>query len=105
MTQQTRKPGDVLQRSYQSDVYGGRYRLVESLGGGRWVIEDVEPSDEEMDAILSDPYFITGGVYIKPNGEALFPETPEEVVLARIDCAGRRSEIRLVSPREFSRYF
>lgn len=98
--------GEIRQFNFQADVYGGRYRLVKHLGGTSWEAEHVEPSDEEIDAIMNDPSeYAGGGVYIMPDGSAVFPKGREETALARIDQTGARFNIRIVSAAEFSRHF
>ena len=44
--------GQVRRFDYQSDIFRAEYRLVEHLGGNRWLAEYLPPSDEAIEEIL-----------------------------------------------------
>lgn len=48
-----RQVGDVLQHDSQSDLLQGSYRLVEHLGGIRWLAEQLPPDDALVDRLLA----------------------------------------------------
>jgi hypothetical protein len=79
--------GTVHTYNFQSDMYGGRYRVIGMIARNELVVEDLEPSDEEIDKIMADPW---GG---------------EDEVLRRIDRAGTQSRMRLVSREAWGAMF
>lgn len=93
--------GDVFEFDFQSDMFCGSYRLVESLGGNRWIAEHVEPSDELIELI--EAYYFKPGVYLDiydPYGPNRREKTPQEAfddeVLQRIERAGERFNLTFV---------
>lgn len=86
------KVGDIRSFDYQSDIYRGQYRLVRDIGDGVWLAEHLEPTDEMIDAIMND------------EAMARYRD-PESEVLDRIDQAGTRFRVRLVSASTFASYF
>lgn len=83
----TRKPGDVHRWNHQSDVFHGRYVLVEKVKGERntWTIEMIEPDDETL---------------------TLMAEYGTEADLDRaIEDIGHRSTIQFVSSKQWNRAF
>lgn len=94
MTKQ-RKPGDIHTFDYQADIFGGRYRLIKSLGGGKWLAEHMEPTDEELDAILA-----TAG-----QSSWDTPERVEAEALRRIEDAGTTFTIHFVSAARYAEAF
>ena len=105
------KVGDTAKWDNQSDVFQGEYRYVEHLGGNRWMIEYLEPSDELIEEIeeyyLRSPQPYLG--WFDPFGpgrrEATRQEALDEEVMERIERAGRRTEIRIVSREPWAAMF
>jgi hypothetical protein len=89
------KVGEIRTWNFQSDVYGGRYQLVRHIEGDLWEAMHLEPSDEELEAILSD-------VSLTWEGSARFQE---ECALHRIENAGTLFQLRIVSSDQFATYF
>jgi hypothetical protein len=104
------KVGDIHKWDYQADVFQGEYRLVEDLGKGSWIIEDLEPSDELIDEAYTS-YFSPGAYlgYHDPFGPERRVATPQEAfdeeILHRIDRAGQRREIQFVSSARYHAMF
>lgn len=102
--------GDIKTTNFQSDVHGGQYRLVEDLGDGRWIVEDLAPSDETIESIIADALATVERYRTSPRG---FGHDSEDGILDRADediarrtaRAGERREIRIVSSDEWARYF
>lgn len=102
--------GDVYKWDYQSDIFQGEYRIVENLGGGRWIIEDVEPSDELIDEVIH--YYQQPGAYLgwhDPFGperrKATVQEAIDEEILTRIDRTGTRREVKFISAAQYASMF
>jgi hypothetical protein len=104
------KIGDIMTWDYQSDIYGGQYRLIEDLGGGRFVAEYLEPSDEVIDRIIND--FMDGHGYldyIDPFGPNRRRVTAQESldmeIMQRIERAGQTFKIQIVSAATYHAAF
>lgn len=105
--------GDTMKFDFQSDVFEGEYRLVEDLGNGQFVAEYLEPSDELIDAVLD--YYLNTPVericlgWVDPFGPGRRPATPQETadqeIMKRIDDAGRRFKIEIVSTQRWNEMF
>lgn len=94
----------------QSDFFRGQYRLIEDLGGGEWLAEHLEPSDEliaEAEAYYFGPDPYLG--YFDPFGPERRTATPQEAldeeILRRIDDAGETFKIKFVSSAAYAEYF
>jgi hypothetical protein len=104
------QPGDVRTLNFQSDVHGGQYRLIEHLGGGRWTVEDLPPSDATVESIIADAATAAARRAANPSGfgrmtEDDIWEMAEQNIADREARAGRRHTITLVSAAEWARYF
>jgi hypothetical protein len=110
----TRRPhqvGDVLKHDFQADVFEGEYRLVEDLGGGSWLAETVEPSDELIEA--ARVYYLEGQSpclnYVDPFGpgrrRATRQESLDMEILERIERAGWTFKIQFTSRAKWAEMF
>lgn len=88
----TIEPGTIAHFDFQADIYRGRFRYLEPVAGERsvWLCEYLEPTDDELEVILNDSSPYCGG-----EGEAL----------ERIDRAGQRFVVRVVSPAAWAGMF
>jgi hypothetical protein len=121
------KAGDIKRWDFQSDIYGGRYRLIEKVAGkpGTWVIERLGPDEQTIDAIVAHYLNVeANGWMTTPIWDKTWAEcdqaagerpqqtgwtTPEQDMmdeLARYEAqAGERTTIKFVSHQEWARHF
>jgi hypothetical protein len=105
------KVGDVLTWDYQSDVFKGQYRLVENLGRGVWRAENLEPSDELIEAARAyyldseNPYLDWIDPFGPERRRATRQESFDAEILVRIENAGHTFEIQFVSAERFNAAF
>lgn len=103
--------GQVMKWDHQSDVFHGEYRLVKDLGGGKWEIEELEPSDELIDEVLD--YYLNAAHpyldYVDPFGpgrrRATRQESADQEIMNRIDRAGTIKVIQFVSQERWASAF
>jgi hypothetical protein len=123
----TRKAGDVLRSDFQSDPFGGQYKLVERVQGARntWIIEYL-PADEQTQQAILDHWAaeearsaMTLPVWNKTWREcdASKGERPQRIgwltyeeMLERDlrhyeENAGRRAKTTFVSAEQYAEYF
>jgi hypothetical protein len=84
-----RHAGEVRRFDFQSDIYRRRYRLVEDLGGGRWLVEILEIEDAVL-AVMEDD--AQSGTY--------YPT--QQDILDEIDETGTTREVRFVSNAQWN---
>lgn len=94
----TYAPGTVLTHDFQSDPFGGRYEILEHLGGREYLVRDLPDTDEIIEEI--GDYYATPGAYLEwvdPFGPGRRRATPEESWLLEVE---RRAEYRNGEPRK-----
>jgi hypothetical protein len=102
--------GQILRHNFQADVYQGEYMLVEDLGGGKWVVENLPPSEELIEAVYAyvstSPHHLG---YFDPFGPGRREMTRDEAWVAEIEdrmaSAGRRSTVQFVSRAAYAAHF
>lgn len=105
------KVGDVQKYDFQSDMFGGEYRLVEKLPRGIWKCEILAPSDEVIEAIRA--FYMDSANpslgYHDPFGperrRATRQESMDQEIALRVEQAGDIREMRFVSRSEWSKHF
>lgn len=121
------KAGDVYRSDFQSDIYGGQYKLIEKVKGepGTWIIEYL-PADEETQQRILDYWAdaearggLTAPIWDKTWKEcdtdagehprkigALTYEQELERELERYEQrAGTRSKTTFISSKRYAEYF
>lgn len=109
--------GDIRKWDFQSDVFEGEYRIVESLEGNRYRIERLEPSDELIERATAyylesahpycgyaEPYNMDGS-YSSNWRKATRQEALDAEIMKRIDLAGTTLEIEITSNDRFASLF
>lgn len=105
------KVGDVFRWDFQSDVFRGEYRLVESQGRNVWLAEYLEPSDEliaeatEFYLRSANPYLGYHDPFGPERREATRQEALDEEILDRIERAGQTFRVELVSAARWAEAF
>lgn len=118
------KVGDVRVNDFQADVWQRKYRLVENLGGGRWVTKYLYPDDEVIQRVFDHWANADENTYRTPVWDKTWAECDEskgerpqivrdmtdEEMLERdlddlVESAGRRSTIQFVSRERYASYF
>lgn len=102
--------GDIRTRNFQSDCHGGQYRLVEDLGDGRWIVEDLAPSDDVIESVITFALQDVERFHANPRGFGHMTEDDilrmaDEDIARRVEAAGERREMRFVSTDEWARHF
>lgn len=115
--------GDVREFDFQADVFRGRYRLVENVGGNAWVVEFLAPDDAELDRIVEHYAnaeargYLTAPVWNKTWAECVGAERPVvvrhkthaeemgEELDRRYEMAGQRTTMRFVSADQYAAAF
>jgi hypothetical protein len=94
-------PGDIRTWDNQADGFGGQYRLLDDLGAGSWLAENLAPSDAVVDAILEC------AAYAEAHGHSYLGTIDEvEAEVARREAdAGRTFKVRLVSRDAYDAHF
>jgi len=119
------KAGDVYRSDFQSDMYGGQFKLIERVNGepNTWVIEYL-PADEETEQAILDHWASVearGGqttpIWDKTWAECSEGERPQRIGwttyeqelerdLARYaERAGSRTKTTFVSAKRYAEYF
>jgi hypothetical protein len=121
------KAGDVYRSDFQSDMYGGQYKLVEKVPGepNTWIIEYL-PADEQTEQAILDHWAYaeahdqqTTPIWDKTwaEGDESKGEHPQitgwrsyEWMLERdlasyAERAGTHSKVTFISSKQYSEYF
>lgn len=115
--------GDILQNDFQSDVYGGRYKLIERVGPKTWVTEVLPDADDVIDKIVE--FYVheeARGAYRtriwnktwkecvgdeRPEvvGEKTYEEMMMDELAWREQFYGTRRTVKFVSSAQYAEYF
>lgn len=121
----TVKVGEVYRWDFQSDVYGGQYKVIAHLGGDRYEIEDLPADDQTIEAIfdywaameadgaMTSPIWDkqwsecdeAKGEHPQRIGWKTYEQMLEEDLARYAERAGRRSVCRFISAARYAEYF
>lgn len=93
--------GDIRQWDFQADVFEGEYRLVEDLGGGRWIIEALAPSDALIDRVLA----IAAGQEASGASWMSSMAEVEREIAERQARAGEQMTVQFISSAQYAEAF
>ena len=117
------KVGETHRWNNESDPFGGQYRVVQNLGGGKWEIEHL-PADDQTTGAIFDYWAsvearggMTAPIWDKTWAECTGDERPQRIGhltyeqelerdLARYaERAGQRMTIKVVSRKQWDAHF
>jgi hypothetical protein len=117
------RAGDIHQNDFQSDVYGGRYKLIERVGPKTWVTEVLPDDSDVIDKIVEfwaheeargarrTPIWnktwkeCTGDERPEIVGEQTYEEMMMDDLAWREQFYGQRRTVKFISSAQYADYF